>query len=448
VSAVTSTSSTPSAGKLVFLALGLVVGACSGAAVAWVVQKRARDAYEGKLAALGPEAQPASRQAQPAPLASGSELDDSNRGAATRTEAAEQPRTAAPGGAGPDPLDEIVRAFGRAGIARGWARERHDVISEEEMQSGLEQFAATVRARPEGIGIDLARQRTAREHAHRDIDAFDILGLLGTLAERNAHLGVQTDVVRDAGSFARFFQRRAPETFVEVAADKKSRGRELHDGSTLRFPAGVFRLDDLFDTKPFPSDVTVAGAGMDATLLVVGGFRQPSSAVTRLGFRDCTMRTMDGEAFVGLRGGPGSFVLDHVRFVGFDGGKRWGCFTGEEHGLAVQARACRFEGGYGRDPSSATLLTRGSDALLARFDQCRFELMALDVQQWPAGATALFADCSLVDLLDTPPLIARPIDHPGIELQECTTTYFGADLHRLPKKDLNALFPDWEKRIR
>ncbi len=113
--------STPSTGKLVFLALGLVVGASSGAAVAWVVQTRARNAYEARLAAMGEEAQPASR----APHSGQGDLD----------------KTA------------------RAGIERGWAGERKDALRADEVNAGLAQCGELLRSLAEKIGADMARNR-------------------------------------------------------------------------------------------------------------------------------------------------------------------------------------------------------------------------------------------------------------------------------------------------
>jgi hypothetical protein len=119
--------STPSAGKLVFLALGLVVGSCSGAAVAWVVQTRARNAYEARLAAQGEEPQPASRLAKP-------------------------------GSAGEDVFGDVQRAYGRAGIERGWSSVRPDALSSQETATGLAQYEDSVRKLPEKIGRDLAER--------------------------------------------------------------------------------------------------------------------------------------------------------------------------------------------------------------------------------------------------------------------------------------------------
>src|SRR5207247_1416916 len=96
--------------------------------------------------------------------------------------------------------------------------------------------------------------------------------------------------VRDRGRFDAYFPRQTAEGFVDGPSHKKHPGKALADGSTLGFPAGVFLVEDLMrDRDPFPSDVTVAGAGMDATLLVLNGDLYTNAALNRFTIRDCTL---------------------------------------------------------------------------------------------------------------------------------------------------------------
>lgn len=433
----TPASSTPSSGKLVFLALGLVVGACSGAAVAWVVQKRAHDAYEERLAALGPEAQPASRQAT---AANAPDLDSSERGSATRTEAS----ATAP--AQTDVFGDLQRAYGRAGIERGWASQRTDKIGPEDMNAGLVQYEKMVRDAPEHLGAELARRKTKTEEAERDAKSGGVLTLLDKLAKGDA--GPVLDAVRDPKRFAEFFPRQTGEIFVDGPSARPRPEDKLENGATLTFPAGVFSLRELMVGRDhFPSDVTVAGAGMDATLLVLeNGSLYTRGQLVRFSIRDCTVYTQ-GWYLLDLRNEPASLIFERARFIGFDSGGGSSVLLGAAvHGFALHATDCRFEGGYGPSPQHGNLFDVRNDALIARFDRCRFDDLHANVAAFSAGVTLVFSDCVLTNMLDQRTLTDQAATKPGVIFEGCSFTYFGGEPSQAPKKDLDLLFPDWKHR--
>jgi hypothetical protein len=427
-------------GKLVFLVLGLVVGAFAGAGVAWVVQSRARDAYEARMAALGEAAQPASRTARAAGDAARSGLSASDRTVATSSE----PGAAMKGSS--ELFGDVQRTYGRTGITRGWGTERKDVISDEEMNAGLAQYEELVRLSPDRIGAELARRRTKTEDAERDAQSGGVLTLLDKLAEGGA--GPVSDVVRDPKRFDDLFPRQTPESVVNGLNAHEHPDRLVENGVTLSFPAGVFKLRGLMKERdPFPSDVTIAGAGMDATMIVLDEAFYTRGQLIRFSIRDCTVNT-NNHYMLDLRLKPASLVFERARFIGFDMGAGGSVVFGAvEHGFAIHALDCRFEGGYGRSPQHGCLLDVRNDALIARFDRCRFDEMHLDVWRWTVGTTVLFSACTMTDLLDNVPVTQQAASKPGVSFDGCSFTYFGGDHDQVPSKDLNALFPGWQQRM-
>ncbi len=129
--------------------------------------------------------------------------------------------------------------------------------------------------------------------------------------------------------------------------------------------------------------------------------------------------------------------------IGFDSGAG-GSSLLHAPGMVVLARACRFEGGYGKRPDG-TLFDVRSDALLARFEACQIDQVALNLHHIRPGASVAFVNCTLTNILDR--RFVEGHDQPGVVFPGSTLEFFPEDQGEPPRKDLNELFPDWQKRI-
>jgi len=213
-------------------------------------------------------------------------------------------------------------------------------------------------------------------------------------------------------------------------------GDPLPDGAVLDFHAGVFAVADLArGREPFPRDITLRGAGMNLTLLVLDELC-PRGALERFAIEDCTVFADGGIADV--RSAPSVVALRRVRLVGFDCGAGGSYAMSLNQGCALQALQCRFEGGYGRNPGGYANLMRNTSPLVARFDSCTFERMSLD---HALGASVLFVGCVMNDMVDEPR---------GVELASCSVTVLPQELRwsdEARRRDLNDLFPGWRERV-
>ncbi|MBL8840678.1 MAG: hypothetical protein JNL90_04010 [Planctomycetes bacterium] len=352
-------------------------------------------------------------------------------------------RDASDGASTSSAFAEELRARGRVGIARGWAALRPDPLPSTELDRGLAELEATVEKLPESIGAKLARAATEREQSLRLGSAAE---LLATMEESKA---VDPAFVRDAGRFDALFERRsATEPFDgrELIAGAHGELPALQDGALLSFPAGVFdpELDELFiRQRPMPRDVTIAGAGIDQTLLCFDDLHVFGDVVN-LTLRDFTFFN-DGCLF-DLRGKTrATITVERVRVTGFD------CGAGGSSALnlaptALRAIDCVFAGGFGDSPYNGYLCDVRVDGFLARFDRCRFEHLTL----WhtPRDAWQLvFAGCTF--------------DHVAASSRKDGTLPAGIEfVGGVPAfgspappgdppaaRDLDALFPGWREKL-
>jgi hypothetical protein len=255
--------------------------------------------------------------------------------------------------------------------------------------------------------------------------------LLSKKERDDAALGA---LARDPDRFAALFRTRSAGAAVS--------GRDLHegdplaDGAVLDFPAGVFAVADLARGRtPFPRDITLRGAGMNLTLLVLDEL-SPRGALERFALEDCTVFADGGIADV--RAAPSVVSLRRVRLVGFDCGAGGSYAMNLDQGCALQALQCRFEGGYGSNPGGYANLMRNTSPLVARFDSCTFERMSLDHAQ---GSGVLFVGCVMNDMVDEPR---------GVELTSCSVSLLPEDQRysdEARRRDLNDLFPGWRERV-
>jgi hypothetical protein len=408
------------AGVLAGILAGWILGRCSQSGPR-LASERPPDAPEEHVESAAP---PASELA--APRSSGRE------GARKETRPEESTPTDAP------LITEALREHARAGIARGWASERRDPIPAGKIEEGLVTFERDVLAAPEQIGKTLGVLANQADGAIQDFLAHDPIALLDRLDAGG--IGPRPEFVTDAAGFAQLFPALGGKA-ADGVASLRDPDAVLEDGSFLVFPAGVFRIRSLMEKKdPFPRDVTVRGAGMNVTLLLVQDL-STRGELRNFAFKDCTVFT-ENDSLFDLRIRPASILFERVRVIGFDSGAG-GSSLLDAPGMAVLARASRFEGGHGRSAGGKLFDVR-SDALLARFERCQIDQVELELRLVRPGASVAFVSCTLTNILDR-----RPVEdqHPGVAFPGSTIEYFPADQGTPPRKDLNEIFPDWQQRI-
>jgi hypothetical protein len=328
----------------------------------------------------------------------------------------------------------------RDGIRSGWSDVRRDKIPETLLDTAVAGFKEEVARRPEEIGRALATNQTKQEQAAELGPAF--------LALERLHQGeaLPPGLVADPEQFNALFERRAAEIPIDGVKALDDLKSNLTDGATLQFPAGVFRVDlasalrtlDL-KTRALPSDLTVAGAGIDATLLVSGEITLVS-AIRNWTFRDCTIFT-EGPLVDSRK--DSVLTIDRVRLTGFDTGAG-GSSAFDLTGNVLRCRDSIIDGSYGNSPGGNLMDVR-SDAMLARFERCRLGCLFIG---WARDSWSIaFDDCQFTDYLThgdpRQPKLAK-----GMTTTDCTFTLFDDSKGEPPRKSLDPLFPNWEKILR
>ncbi|QDU65193.1 RNA polymerase sigma factor [Engelhardtia mirabilis] len=340
-------------------------------------------------------------------------------------------------------FSEALLAYAREELTEAWRDVRGEEIDPERLEALIEHFKGVVLVAPGHIGRGRAEDQ---DRIDRLAESGEVLSLLALMDL--GMTGAQLDLVSDATAFAQLFEPLAQGPNVSVLDDIRHPDRLLSDGATLMLPAGVFQLQALMrELEPFPRDVTIRGAGMGATLLIAGSL-STKAPLSNLAFRDLTVFT-DNAYLLALRSEPASVYFDHVRAIGFDMGAGASCLFGTEE-LAVYARDSVFEGGYGRHPRYGTLFSIGTGGIVARFERCEFDLVDSNLSTLSFPATVVFDQCRMTNMLDDPLGSDRPDD--GIAFIRTSVERFPwSDAEgnpvESPHKDLNDLFPDWQKRI-
>lgn len=336
---------------------------------------------------------------------------------------------------------EALQAMAREGMARGWGEVRGDALPAGLEAQGLARFRAEVEALAPRIGRELAEQRGRDEIVEAGIESAGVFTFL-ELLDKDA-IGPFPDLVEDGERFGALFRCGSVGPVISGADFVRGEGPDagLEDGTTLQFGSGVTRVNLWTPRGKPPRCLTIAGAGMDATLLVADAFRD-GGRVDLLTIRDCTIFSTYG-SFLDFRGKGTQTIVERVRVIGFDSGAGGSSCLDLDH-TALLARDCRFEGGYGRDPQGGgTLFDVRTSALLARFERCRFDAMELELERLRGRATVVFSDCIMTDLRDRRD--PRTVDHPGIRLVRCNVSTATPDMERVWKRDLSELFPGWQQ---
>lgn len=423
--------------RLGLVLMGTLIGATVGFGLAYLLRPAGPGSGTADDAQRGPfvDAVPAS------PTAAGTELQAPDRD--PEREPGSQPRTELDAGAGPEPREEglissRLAQYAENEMREGWASRRTDDFPAGMLEEGLLEWRATVLTSPAEIGKRLGHEANELEAARAVGAAFELF----TRLELGA--GPMLDLVTDAEAFTALFEPETPARATDATQLDWRAGGPVPDGSTLRFPPGVFQIGDLGrHWDEFPRDVTLQGAGRDATLLV--GEVSARSAVRNLSLRDMTFHNPGG-GLAELRRGGAVISIENLRLTGWDTGAG-GSSAINTRALAFLAKDCEIAGGYGRNPGFGQLFDVRTDALLARFEGCTLDRMSLSVSRVRPGATVVFAGCALTDVFQDP---ARQRVPPGVQFIDCTLTVAEgsqSDWRTEMKRDLNDLFPDWERRM-
>lgn len=309
-------------------------------------------------------------------------------------------------------------------------------MPEDVVDVALQAFERHVLQGPEAHGRELAREQTEHEIALIDVRDADASTLLAKLDQGG--VGPIPELVGDAAAFPALFPV-SNGAARDGTADLQHPDAAVLEGTVLVFPAGVFQVRNLMQEKrTFPRGVTIRGAGMDLTLLLMEAHAH--QAVENVAFEDCTLLSNCDL----LEGAAISARLDRVRVIGFDCGAGGSTAFGPRR-LALLARHSRFEGGYGRHPAGGGgLFDVRSDALAARFENCWLDQVELRPRRLHSGATVVFAGCRLTNVLDRGEL--ERSSHPGLVFTSSSLEFL-PDEETPPARDLNVLFPDWEARL-
>ncbi|MFH1999746.1 MAG: hypothetical protein ABIK28_08700 [Planctomycetota bacterium] len=212
----------------------------------------------------------------------------------------------------------------------------------------------------------------------------------------------------------------------------------LETGATLFFPQGVHVLDEGrlrgSDKKSMPSDIVIKGAGMNATLLQIHDIG-PRDHIERLSIQDLTLDVANDGLF-DLKKGSLVIDLNSVRIVCFDAG-HGGCDLFSAKGCLVRAQNSEFIGGYGSSPGAGHLFDKSP--VLARFVNCRFELLDLALKQAGKKGRISFQNCVFVNL-DQDPMLSS---FKNVDYHHCVTeSVLAPDTNkRTLRKELTDLFP-------
>lgn len=325
-------------------------------------------------------------------------------------------------------VSPALRAYAAAEIELGWREVRSDPIEPSTVAELVAIFATTVERTPRVLGRRAAEQRSERDRKAAAFAGADLITLLQSIDGKEPEAAEFVQSPRFANALA----PRGGGSGVD--GTRLSRSEAIPEGAVVSFPVGVHAVGDLGAWRPPATDVTLRGAGMDATLLVLDAQRH-RVPLRRLAIEDCTVYC-DG-AITDLRQVPAVLALRRVRIVGFDCGAGHCVAFYLFGGVALSAVECRFEGGYGRHPEFANLMTVHGPCL-ARFERCSFERMDLANAD---RASVVFVDCAMREMLADRP--------PGPTFANCDYRRLSDPQRRddaFLRRDLGTLFDDWRNR--
>ncbi len=334
------------------------------------------------------------------------------------------------------------------GIRDGWSKSRQEEISQEKMNAGLKRFKDTVLGIPSTIGEALAQEQSDVEKWDRALREGNGVDLLE--AADKASTAPPMSLLEDKEQVEKFFLPKNTEKLIQLDSDRRKMAESLTDGATLEFGPGVFNLRALQQVLRTKGkglrDLTIRGAGMDQTLLVLNADLSPGGHMERLHVKNCTIHCNDNYLF-DQRRGVVTMEAEFVRVVGFDMGAGGSCMLSANQSF-LYFRHCRIEGGYSRVAAGyGSLFDVRSEGLVSRFEDCRISHISIGTR---GTGNHLFVGCNLVEIVDSPASWAR---QEGIQLIDTRVSHFqryvaGIGRPKSLKFDLNDLFPDWKKKMK
>jgi hypothetical protein len=345
------------------------------------------------------------------------------------------------------PPDDPASGLGRysddwiaAEVQQGWQSVFEEAMPAAEHAAGIDASHASMSDVPYRIGRGLALERESERLLAEEAEDLDALQVLKRLTASNSKPPAR--LVTDREHFERYFEPHAVGPARAGEDLPRSGEPEIAAGSTLQFPAGVHPLHLLPASRSgLAADVTVAGQGRNATLLVLDSALSVREDLERLTLRDCTVHTAD-HYLLDLRGGTRCVLrLVRVRVIGFDMGAGASAAISSKATI-LQAVDSAFEGGYGRNPGSGQLLDVRTDVLMGRFDGCLFSRIAIEHHR---DGVMVFSNCRFEDMLGPSPesdrLIFQDCNYARREVRQDQE----ADRASL-RRDLHELFPGWDRR--
>ncbi len=363
-------------------------------------------------------------------------------------------------GTGPDPVPEPTPPTVRVAVPttpepvlQGHQRESTTPAEETPAAPPPEAPEGEVAKRAEAIRaqarvMEASAESTARRQVEAELTAERALledaergGTMALLRRFEKDWTPPYELLGDAERYGALFERQTEGGTVDGRTfDARV---ELDDGDTIQYPPGRFELGTgaLERHAPFPKDLSIAGYGMDETVLVLSDDLRVRSEVHSLTFRDLTLHCNDN-SLERLRSQPYTLRLDKVRVIGFDNGAGGSKMLGGSVG-AFYATDCRFEAGFGGSPGSGNLFdVRG--ALLARLENCDVVGPFRSVYYQWSGAAQLFVNCrftrmrpSMRQHLEAPKGMAR--------FEDCAFEYLPeeAATPRPKQRPLTDINPAW-----
>lgn len=233
--------------------------------------------------------------------------------------------------------------------------------------------------------------------------------------------------------FGELLQPRTAGAALSGEAFAENRGATLEAGAVLRFGPGIHVLDERrlqAEGGAIPPDITLVGAGKDATLLRIGDI-STRAFLERLTLLDMTLDAGNDGLF-DVRSEGAVIDLQRVRIVRFDAG-HGGCdVLSSYQGAVIRARDVDFIGGYGKSPGNGNLLY--GKPIVASFESCRFERIEMRDLEPGQGSFVRFADCRFV-LTEATPIHQAP----GLHFEGCQ--YEPLPDEPFATKPLSDLFP-------
>ena len=230
-------------------------------------------------------------------------------------------------------------------------------------------------------------------------------------------------------------KRTAEETVIRVTPDNidsvirdTMRGKELAENTVFVFGPGEYAFRGYFRLSNV-SQVTLSGAGMDATTL-----KPQSTLVMADGVDHVTIEglTIDGtersDGILDARG-AGAYLIRRVRTLGFDAGAGYSSAIGVGAGTYVACEGCEFLGGYGRSPLDGYAVSLRERGFVYFYD-CTFT----ELESFLRGSTRV-ADGSFVKAERCRSIASQRIAYfdPGVTLALVDTTFEGLVYDEPPK---------------